>query len=101
TVPSGGGLSGQLRAVSTSRFLPIQGIMARRRAPTSSIGCSALRRRVALNDGWPTAHSAIQSRTKRPDWMSSRIFFISALVSEVITLGPETYSPYSAVLETE
>ena len=29
------------------------------------------------------------------------MFFISALVSGVTTRGPETYSPYSAVLEIE
>src|SRR5438270_2569546 len=94
-------LRGQFRAVSTSLFLVIQGIMARRRAPTSSIWCSAPRRRVALKLAWPAAFSFIQSRTKRPDWMSSRMRFISALVAGVTTRGPETYSPYSAVLEIE
>jgi hypothetical protein len=43
----------QFFALSTSLFFAIQGIMARRSAPTASIGCSALRRRVALKLGWP------------------------------------------------
>ena len=65
------------------------------------MGCSAARRRVALKLGWPAAHSSIKSRTKRPDWMSSSTRFISALVSGVTMRGPETYWPYSAVLEIE
>ena len=62
---------------------------------------SALRRRVALKLGWPTVFSAMKSRTKRPDWMSSSTRFISALVSGVMMRGPVTYSPYSAVFEIE
>ena len=36
-----------------------------------------------------------------PVWMSFSTRFISALVSAVMMRGPETYSPYSAVLEIE
>ena len=37
------------------------------------------------------AHSTTQSRSQQPDWMSSRMRFISALVSGVTTRGPLTY----------
>src|SRR5436190_16768686 len=86
---------------STSARCLIQGIISRSLAPTCSIGCSASLARVALNEVWLTLFSSIQSLTKRPDWISARMFFISALVSGVTTRGPETYSPYSAVLEIE
>jgi hypothetical protein len=66
-----------------STILPavIQGIMPRSFSPTSSIWWASFQRRIALKLGWPTLHSAIQSRTKRPFWMSSRTAFIRALVS--------------------
>jgi hypothetical protein len=92
---------GSTASVSTSLFLVIQGIIARSRAPTSSIGCSASRRRMALKLGWPAAHSSIQSRTKRPDWMSVEDALHLGLGLGVTTRGPLTYSPYSAVLEIE
>jgi hypothetical protein len=57
----------QLRLLSTNLFLPIQGIMARSRSPTSSIGCSAVRRRIALKLGCPARFSRTQSRANRPD----------------------------------
>ena len=57
--------------------------------------------RMALNEAWLTLFSSIQSRAKRPDWMSASTRFISALVSSVTMRGPERYSPYSAVLEIE
>src|SRR6202011_2547817 len=86
---------------STSARCLIQGIIARSLAPTCSIECSASLARVALNEVWLTLFSSIQSRVKRPDWMSASTRFISALVSAVMMRGPETYSPYSAVLEIE
>src|SRR5579863_4387221 len=91
----------QLRALSTSLFLPIHGIIARSFAPTSSIGCAFTRARVALKEVWLTLFSSIQSRVKRPDWMSVSTRFISAFVSGVMMRGPVTYSPNSAVLEIE
>src|SRR4051812_25328479 len=91
----------QFRLLSTMARCLIHGIMARSLAPTSSIGCAAFLARIALKEVWLTRFSSIQSRVNLPDWMSPRIFFISALVSGVTTRGPETYWPYSAVLETE
>src|ERR1700722_4171330 len=86
---------------STSARSLIHGIISRSLAPTCSIGCSASLARVALNEVWLTLFSSIQSRVKRPDWMSAKTFFISARVWAVMTRGPETYSPYSAVFDTE
>src|SRR5688500_10016669 len=80
----------QFFALSTSLFLAIHGIMPRRRLPTSSIGCSADRRRRALKDGLPALFSSIQSRAKRPDCMSASTRFISFLVSSVTMRGPVT-----------
>src|SRR5262249_51445774 len=91
----------QFRLLSTSARCLIHGIISRSLAPTCSIGCSASLVRIALNEVWLTLFSSIHSLTKRPGWMSPRIRFISALVSGVTTRGPETYSPYSAVLEIE
>src|ERR1700758_1583216 len=87
--------------LSTSAPFLIHGIISRRRTPTSSIGCWASFARVALNEVWLTLFSSIQSRAKRPDWMSASTRFISALVSAVTMRGPVTYSPYSAEFETE
>ena len=56
---------------------------------------------MALKLVWLTLFSSIQSRVKRPIWMSSSTFFISFLVSAVMMRGPVTYSPYSAVLLME
>src|SRR5215813_13969075 len=91
----------QFLLLSTNARCLIHGIMARSLAPTSSIGCAAHLARMALNEVWLTRFSSIQSLTNLPDWMSPRMRFISAFVSGVTTRGPETYSPYSAVLETE
>src|ERR1700687_980897 len=91
----------QFRLLSTKARCLIHGIISRSLAPTCSIGCWASLARVALNEVWLTLFSSIQSRVKRPDWMSARMRFISALVSAFTTRGPETYSPYSAVLDTE
>src|SRR5579884_2291436 len=91
----------QFRLLSTSARCLIHGIISRSLAPTCSIGCSASLVRIALNEVWFTLFSSIQSLTKRPDWMSPKMRFISALVCGVTTRGPETYSPYSAVLEIE
>jgi hypothetical protein len=46
-----GGGARQFRALSTSLFLAIHGIMARSFSPICSIGCSAWMRRVALKEG--------------------------------------------------
>jgi len=43
----------QFLLLSTSAFCLIHGIIARSFSPTSSIGCSAARRRNALKLGWP------------------------------------------------
>src|SRR5215831_10105826 len=91
----------QFRLRSTSARCLIHGIMARSLAPISSIGWAAFLARIDLNEVWLTLFSSIQSFTNLPDWMSPRMRFISALVSGVTTRGPETYWPYSAVLETE
>src|SRR5229473_852920 len=91
----------QFRLLSTSARCLIHGIISRSLAPTCSIGCSASLVRVALNEVWFTLFSSIQSLVKRPDWMSAKTFFISARVWSVMTRGPETYSPYSAVFDTE
>ncbi len=40
----------QFRSLSTSLFLPIQGIIARSLAPISSIGWAFARARIALNE---------------------------------------------------
>src|SRR5258708_2132270 len=96
-----GDVADQFRVLSTSARCLIHGIMARSLAPTSSIGWAAILLRMALNEVWLTRFSSIQSLTNLPDWMSSRMAFISARVALLTTRGPETYSPYSAVLETE
>src|SRR3954470_3388349 len=92
---------GQFRLLSTSAFCLIHGIIPRRRSPTCSIGCAAMRARVALKEVWLTRFSSIQSRVNLRDWMSSRTRLISAFVSAVMMRGPVTYSPYSAVFEIE
>src|SRR6266700_6685742 len=86
---------------STNARCLIHGIIARSLAPISSIGCVAILARMALNDVWLTRFSSIQSLTNLPDWISPRMRFISARASLLTTRGPETYSPYSAVFETE
>src|SRR5262249_40276799 len=91
----------QFRLLSTSARCLIHGIMARSFSPTCSMPCAADFARIALNEVWLTLFSSIQSRTNLPDWMSSRMRFIAALVSGVTTRGPDTYSPYSAVFDTE
>jgi len=80
----------QFLALSTSLFSAIQGIMARSRAPTSSIGWAAARRSMALKLGWPALHSLTHSPAKRPAWMSSRMRFISAQVRP--SLGADDWS---------
>src|SRR5882762_5577999 len=75
----------QFRLRSTIARALIQGIMARSLAPTSSIGCAAILARMALNEVWLTRFSSIQSLTNLPDWMSSRMRFISARVASLTT----------------
>src|SRR6185437_2933716 len=77
----------QFFVLSTNAFLLIHGIIARSFSPTCSIGCSDSRRRVALKLDWLTLFSSIQSRAKRPDWMSASTFFISFLVSPLMMRG--------------
>src|SRR6187455_1674550 len=91
----------QFLLLSTSALALIHGIISRSFSPTCSIGCSASLARVALNEVWLTLFSSIQSRVNLPDWMSASTRFISALVSGVTMRGPVTYSPYSAVFDTE
>src|SRR5437588_1768497 len=91
----------QFRLLSTSALALIHGIMPRSFSPICSIGCCASLARIALNEVWLTLFSSIQLRVKQPDWISSRMRFISARVSALMTRGPLTYSPYSAVLEIE
>src|SRR5215813_6767175 len=91
----------QFRLRSTSARCLIHGIMARSFSPTCSSGWVAHLARIALNEVWLTRFSSIQSLANLPDWMSARILFISARVASLTTRGPETYSPYSAVFDTE
>jgi hypothetical protein len=88
---------------SWGRALPaaIQGIIPRRREPTSSIGCCWPRRRSASKTGRPARFSMIHSRANSPVWISARILRISARVSSVTIRGPRVMSPYSAVSEIE
>src|SRR5437870_2008453 len=75
------------------RHHPIRGgaihaIIERRRLPPSSIGCSASRRRIARNPARLAWFSSTHSRANWPDWISPRIFFISAFVASLTTRGP-------------
>src|SRR5438876_3562552 len=91
----------QFLVLSTSARCLIHGIMARSFSPTCSIGWAAHFARMALNEVWFTRFSSIQSLTNLPHWISARILRISARVAALTTRGPDTYSPYSAVFETE
>src|SRR5438093_235140 len=90
---AGTAMNGQpSRATETFTRQPIRGglihdIMARSRLPTSSIGCSASRRRIARNPARLAWFSSTHSRANWPDWISARIRFISALVSALTTRG--------------
>src|SRR5262249_27896640 len=77
----------QFLVLSTSLFFAIHGITARSFSPPSSIGCAALRRRIALKLAWFPLFPSIQSRANRPDWMSARMRFISARVASLMTRG--------------
>src|SRR5438128_790432 len=66
----------------------IHAIIDRRRLPTSSIECSASRRRIARNPARLAWFSSTHSRANWPDWISPRIFFISAFVASLTTRGP-------------
>src|SRR6188508_1306945 len=91
----------QLRLVSTSLFFLIHGIMARSFSPTTSMSCSASSRRLAFSVGAPARFSRMKSRAYSPDWMRARHSFIAFFDSSPMTLGPVTYSPYSALFEIE
>ena len=77
------------------------GIIARSFSPTTSIWCSAFRRRRLMSVGAPAAFSSTKLLAYSPVWMSRSTFFIVALVSSVTMRGPVTYSPYSALFEIE
>src|SRR5438132_589455 len=70
------------------RCVAIHAIIDRRRLPTSSIECSASRRRIARNPARLAWFSSTHSRANWPDWISPRIFFISAFVASLTTRGP-------------
>src|SRR5436190_6496706 len=75
-----------------------QGIIFRSRRPVTSTGwvLSASYRRLKFFR--PPSYSARHSLANWPDWISPRIFFISALVWSLTIRGPRVRSPYSAVL---
>ena len=91
----------QFLVLSTSWSFLSHGIMARNRAPTSSIGCCSPRLSKALYWGRLAWHSSIHSLANRPLWISSRMRFISCLVSSVMMRGPRVTSPYLAVVLIE
>src|SRR6267142_329959 len=96
-----GGVRDQFLLVSTSLFFLIQGIMALSFSPTISIGCSAVIRRRESKVGAPARLSRMNSFAYSPDWMRARAARIAFLVSAVMTFGPVTYSPNSALFEIE
>src|SRR5262245_16481494 len=69
-------------------------IIWRRRAPTTSMGCSASRLVMALKTGRLALFSMIHSRANSPDWISLSSFFMASRVSWVITRRPRVISPY-------
>src|SRR5438093_223570 len=79
----------QFLVLSTSWSFLSQGIMARNRAPTSSIGCCSPRLSKALYWGRLAWHSRIHSLANHPLWISSRMRFISCLVSSVMMHGQQ------------
>lgn len=79
----------------------IHGIISRSRAPTFSIGSSAVMRRRLSSSGAPARFSRTKSFAYSPVWMRPRISFMRARVPASITFGPLTYSPYSALLDME
>src|SRR5215813_6980053 len=91
----------QFREVSTRRFFLIQGIISRSRAPTFSIGSSAVMRLRESSVGAPARFSSTNYLAYSPDWMRYRISFMRLLLPSSMILGPETYSPYSALFEIE
>src|SRR5262249_20227459 len=91
----------QFLLLSTILRSAIHGIMSRKRLPTTSISWLSHLARIALNEVWLTRFSSIQSLTNLPDWMSDSTSFIASLLALPTTRGPETYSPYSAVFDTE
>ncbi len=59
--------SRQFFALSTSAFLPIQGIMPRNSDPIFSIGCASACFRAAFSSGCPARLSRMKFFTNRPD----------------------------------
>src|SRR5581483_5065010 len=73
--------AGQRRRRSPRRdqnSVSIQPMWERSSLPTFSTGAFACSARSRWKLSWPARFSAIHSRAKAPDWISSRIFFISA-----------------------
>src|SRR5205085_11669369 len=91
----------QLRLLSTSLLALIHGIIARSFSPTTSIGCSAVRRRREISVGAPARFSRMKLFAYSPVWMSLSAWRMACLVCSVTTFGPVTYSPHSALFETE
>src|SRR3972149_2499677 len=65
-----------------------QGIRARRRPPTCSMGWACSRRRRAEKLGWPAWFSVIHSRAKVPSWTSFKICLMVSFTRSSITRGP-------------
>ena len=82
--------------VDDYRFF-IQLIIERSSLPTFSIRPRLSVSLKLLNTGRFAWFSTTHSRANCPDWISFRIFRISARVSSVMILGPLVRSPYSAV----
>src|SRR2546422_591516 len=80
--------------VSTRRFLLIQGIISRSRAPTFSICSSAVMRRRLRSVGAPARFSSTNSLAYSPDWMRASTPRMRLRVSSSMIFGPEVYSPY-------
>ena len=51
--------------------------------------------------GAPARFSSTKSLAYSPDWMRARASRMTFLTRSSITLGPVTYSPYSALFEIE
>ena len=79
----------------------IHGIISRSRAPTFSIGSSAVMRRCESSPGAPARFSSPKSLAYSPVWMRCSASFMRFLTPSSMIFGPVTYSPYSALLEIE
>src|SRR5581483_7262396 len=82
------GLEAWSSGTPTSFFFLRNGIIARNSAPTFSIGWLRASSRMARKFLRPVLFSSIHLRANSPDWISERIFFISARVCSVTMRGP-------------